>query len=59
MPYTSSLTDKEWEIIEPLLPRRKREQAIFSSTKRGNRNEKTNRFICNSATTAKKNVKKF
>ena len=24
MPYTSSLTDKEWEIIEPLLPQKKR-----------------------------------
>lgn len=24
MPYTSSLTDKEWEIIEPLLPKKKR-----------------------------------
>lgn len=24
MPYSSSLTDKEWEIIEPLLPQKKR-----------------------------------
>lgn len=24
MPYTSSLTDQEWEIIEPLLPQKKR-----------------------------------
>ncbi|MGF1591514.1 MAG: transposase [Pleurocapsa sp.] len=24
MRYTSSLTDREWEIIEPLLPKRKR-----------------------------------
>lgn len=24
MPYTSSLTDKEWAIIEPLLPKKKR-----------------------------------
>ena len=24
MPYSSSLTDKEWEIIEPLLPKKKR-----------------------------------
>jgi transposase len=24
MPYSSSLTDREWEIIEPLLPRKKR-----------------------------------
>ena len=24
MPYTSSLTDREWEIIEPLLPKKKR-----------------------------------
>ena len=24
MPYTSSLSDQEWEIIEPLLPKRKR-----------------------------------
>ncbi len=24
MPYTSSLSDREWEIIEPLLPRKKR-----------------------------------
>jgi transposase len=24
MPYSSSLTDKEWEIIEPLLPFKKR-----------------------------------
>ena len=24
MPYTSSLTDQEWEIIEPLLPVKKR-----------------------------------
>jgi transposase len=24
MQYTSSLTDREWEIIEPLLPKRKR-----------------------------------
>ena len=24
MPYTSSLTDKEWEIIEPLLPQKRR-----------------------------------
>jgi transposase len=24
MPYLSSLTDKEWEIIEPLLPKKKR-----------------------------------
>ncbi|MBF2062774.1 transposase, partial [Fischerella thermalis] len=23
MPYSSSLTDKEWEIIEPLLPQKK------------------------------------
>jgi len=23
MPYSSSLTDKEWELIEPLLPRKK------------------------------------
>ena len=23
MPYTSSLTDKEWELIEPLLPQKK------------------------------------
>ncbi|WP_200860995.1 transposase [Fischerella thermalis] len=23
MPYPSSLTDKEWEIIEPLLPQKK------------------------------------
>ncbi|MER3493067.1 MAG: IS5/IS1182 family transposase, partial [Mastigocladus sp. ERB_26_2] len=23
MPYYSSLTDKEWEIIEPLLPQKK------------------------------------
>lgn len=24
MPYTSSLTDREWEIIKPLLPEKKR-----------------------------------
>ena len=24
MTYSSSLTDKEWEIIEPLLPKKKR-----------------------------------
>ena len=24
MPYTSSLTDREWELIEPLLPQKKR-----------------------------------
>ena len=24
MPYTSSLTDREWKIIEPLLPKNKR-----------------------------------
>ena len=24
MPYSSSLTDREWEIIEPLLPKKKR-----------------------------------
>jgi transposase len=24
MPYSSSLTDQEWEIIEPLLPKKKR-----------------------------------
>lgn len=24
MPYSSNLTDKEWEIIEPLLPNKKR-----------------------------------
>ena len=24
MPYSSSLTDKEWEIIEPLLPKKKK-----------------------------------
>lgn len=24
MPYTSSLSDREWEIIEPLLPKKKR-----------------------------------
>ena len=24
MAYTSSLTDREWEIIEPLLPKKKR-----------------------------------
>ena len=24
MPYSSSLTDKEWEIIEPLLPQKKK-----------------------------------
>ena len=24
MSYTSSLTDKEWELVEPLLPRKKR-----------------------------------
>lgn len=24
MPYSSSLTDSEWEIIEPLLPKKKR-----------------------------------
>ena len=24
MPYRSSLTDREWEIIEPLLPKKKR-----------------------------------
>ncbi|MEM7592083.1 MAG: transposase [Cyanobacteria bacterium P01_A01_bin.83] len=24
MTYTSSLTDKEWKIIEPLLPKKKR-----------------------------------
>lgn len=23
MPYSSSLTDKEWELIEPLLPQKK------------------------------------
>jgi transposase len=23
MPYTSSLTDEEWDIIEPLLPKKK------------------------------------
>jgi len=24
MPYSSSLTDKEWELIEPLLPQKKK-----------------------------------
>ncbi|MEJ6485197.1 transposase [Nostoc punctiforme UO1] len=24
MPYSSSLSDKEWEIIEPLLPQKKK-----------------------------------
>ena len=24
MPYTSSLTDEEWEVIKPLLPKKKR-----------------------------------
>jgi len=24
MPYSSSLTDKEWELIEPLLPKKKK-----------------------------------
>ncbi len=24
MPYSSSLSDREWEIIEPLLPQRKK-----------------------------------
>ena len=27
MDYSSSLTDKEWEIIEPLLPKKKRTRA--------------------------------
>lgn len=28
MPYSSSLTDKEWEIIEPLLPRKKQTRPL-------------------------------
>jgi transposase len=27
MPYSSSLTDKEWELIEPLLPQKKKTRA--------------------------------
>jgi transposase len=28
MPYSSSLTDKEWELIEPLLPKKKKTKPL-------------------------------
>ena len=30
MPYSSSLTDKEWEIIEPLLPKKKTRPSLWT-----------------------------
>jgi transposase len=35
MPYSSSLTVREWEIIEPLLPKRKKTKPPTSSMERG------------------------
>jgi transposase len=29
MPYSSSLTEKEWEIIEPLLPQKKKTRPLI------------------------------
>lgn len=31
MPYSSSLSDKEWEIIEPMLPHKKRTRPLIWS----------------------------
>jgi transposase len=31
MPYSSSVTDEEWEIIEPLFPKKKQTRMLRSS----------------------------